>query len=505
MVKWLVVLACLSGCFDDRYKCTSDAQCNLGEGGRCEVDGFCTKFDDTCATHRRYQHAGEHGDECFDDRVVPVNACAGGQPPAREEGCFAGVCTRVPACCTIAWTDACVQLAQELCTSLACDTRIAITATRGTITELWDLRWNGAWQILKRGEFAQPLQWVAPAPGETQPRLAGTSGVNELVVGEQRFAIEAGRIYSSITSIDFDRDRRDTLVVGHSAAGGGDQRLDIIKPHDGSLRSTPVQAASGLTWGDLDRDTFPDAVTRTAAQYHYVPSFDGANHVRDVETRTILNPQGGQTPPAPIMRTTDWIDLNGDKRLDLVAFGASVQIHTDDMVLRENPEYRIDCDPPSAANPLPCNNATPEPNFEAMSFAGAARPSKDGNELVISTFPGRKLVRASFAGSTLELTNVRFPGDTCACTESCSPECPGAGCVCTYDCSPCLPIIAVVVRDLDGDHALDIVAIDAKLNVYHAFAATGFTQWVGPTVIPTSLTNPQGFLAITTSVSGATL
>ena len=230
MVRALVLLAALAGCYEDRYRCTSDLQCNIGDGGRCEVDGFCTKYDESCDSGRRYQHADQHGDDCFEDAIVPLNACAGGQTPAREQGCFADVCKRVPACCEMAWTDACVQLAQELCTDFTCDTRIAITATRGTLTELWDLRWNGTWKITKRSEYAQPLQWVAPSPGDTQPRLAGTTGNNALVIGELRFPTEPGRLYTSITSINFDRDRRDTIVLGRRTACSGATSIATSSP-----------------------------------------------------------------------------------------------------------------------------------------------------------------------------------------------------------------------------------------------------------------------------------
>ena len=68
---------------------------------------------------------------------------------------------------------------------------------------------------------------------------------------------------------------------------------------------------------------------------------------------------------------------------------------------------------------------------------------------------------------------------------------PGAG----------LPANYALPRDLDGDHALDIVVIDARLNVYHAFAATNFT-FVGPTPLPITFANPQGFTQVATSVSG---
>jgi hypothetical protein len=199
MVKLAIACALLVGCFDDRYRCTTDSQCDIGAAGSCEVDGFCTTADATCPTHRRYVHAGELSDTCFDDRAVPRNACAGGQAPALPDGCFATVCERLPACCDVGWSDACVQLAQETCTDLTCDTRLAITATRGQVSERYALRWNGArWQVTPRDD-ASALSWVAPGPGELEPRLGYVTG-GELVVGDVHLAAPADRTYVSISS-----------------------------------------------------------------------------------------------------------------------------------------------------------------------------------------------------------------------------------------------------------------------------------------------------------------
>jgi hypothetical protein len=492
MVRVLVLACLLGGCFEDRYRCTSDRQCDV-EGGRCETDGFCTKFDDDCPTGRRYQHAGAHGDACFDDRVVLKNACAGGQPPAMPEGCVADVCSLVPACCELAWTDACVQLAQEQCTDLRCDTRIAITAARGAVTELWDARFrDGEWTITKRTELAPPLAWVAPAPGQTEPRLAGTSGNSALVIGDVVVGTEIARTYTSITSIDFDRDGRDTIVVGHQSAIGGDPKIDIVKLPSGATRETStVQTGANITWGDIDRDGFIDAVARTGAQYHYLPTFDGAEHERDLTTRVVVNGLGGGTDPAPQMRSVDWIDVDGDRLLDLVSFGSDVHVHTDPSGIRENPEIRIDCDPPSAATPLPC-----APTFDGISFGGAAMPSKDGAKLVVAAFPGRKMYLGALDAGVMKLTPLPFKNDGCTCTYNVNQM--------RWDCSGCLPVVAVVVRDLDGDHALDIVAIDSRLNIYTALAGSSFT-FIGPQPINTSLGPADGFFSINVSVSGARL
>ncbi|HEY5951200.1 MAG TPA: hypothetical protein VIV40_37165, partial [Kofleriaceae bacterium] len=251
---WLLLA---SGCFEDRYRCTSDSQCDLGSGGRCEVDGFCTLQDTRCPTLRRYAaHAGALTDQCFDDRETPLDACAGGQPPAKPEGCFAEVCDKLPACCEVAWLDACAQLAQQTAScNLTCDTRIAITAVRNTVTERWDARLaNDQWTIAQRDDLTA-LSWVAPAPGSSEPRLAGAT-LDELIIGDTHIAVPPGRAYQSITSIGFDRDRRDTIAA--TFAIDGRNRLELWKVDTKTAREQGVPGTASLTWGEADRDSYPD-------------------------------------------------------------------------------------------------------------------------------------------------------------------------------------------------------------------------------------------------------
>jgi hypothetical protein len=508
VVKAILVIALLaSGCFDDRYKCKVDADCDLALGGRCELDQFCTlpAPSEQCDSGRRYSHAGENGSSCFDDSRTLANPCAGGQAPARAEGCFADVCERAPSCCSIAWTDTCVQLAQELCPGLRCDTRLAITATRNTTNELWEANWNGeSWQVHKHTDVLPPFQWVGPAPVDPQgePRLAGYTGTHRMVVGPMWIELPDDRTPTSITSINFDRDRRDTIVIGSVNGSNAGHRLDIVKPATDTFRSLEVGASSNVVWGDIDRDTLVDAVTRTANtnQYQFVVNRPDANQVRELQTTTLANPGGGVTDNAPQVRSYEWMDLDGDKQLDLVMFGSEIRVHTDKRTLVETPEVRADCTPPSTA--LTCASDG-EPNLEAQSFCGTTRPTKAASELVISSFPGRKLYRAEYSGGILMAYPVPFPGDDCTCTKTCTGACPLNPCTCTYGCSTCIPIAALVARDLDGDNQLDLVAIDAKLNLYHSLAP--FTKWVGPVTMTTGPINPEGFISVTASVSGARL
>lgn len=514
MVRLLVLLALVGGCFDDRYKCKVDADCNVGLGGRCEIDHFCTVTDADCPTGRKYQHAGENGNRCFDDARTLANPCAGGQGPARREGCFEDVCALAPACCDSAWTDACVQLAQEHCKELTCDTRIALTATRQTnansTSELWEANWDGmTWQVRRRTDLLPPFGWVGPPPADPvgEPRLAGYTGARSIVVGEMRFKTDPARTPTSITSINFDRDGRDTLAIGSVLDGdGADHRIDILKADDDSFRSYAVTTSGALVWGDLDRDTFTDAVARVPNfnQYQFVMNRLDASGVRSLASSTSVNPGNGATDNAPPVRSYEWMDLDGDTLLDLVIFGTEVRVHTDTQEIRENPEVRADCSPPNTA--LSCA-ADGEPNFEAQSFCGTTRPSRAANELVISSFPGRKLYRGVYTGGILKTEPLAFPGDGCQCTRTCTGNCPSNPCSCTYGCSTCIPIAAIVARDLDGDHELDLVVIDARLNLYHAFkTGTGFSPWVGP-VMMTSMPPPpvEGFPTVSASVSGARL
>lgn len=488
-----------AGCYEDRYQCTMDAQCDLGVGGRCEADGYCSSFDLTCsATHYRYEtHAAELTDVCYDDRAELANPCAGGQGPALPEGCFANVCARLPACCEIGWLDACVQVAQEEC-DLACDTRIAITATRSPTTELWDLRWDGStWQITQRSDLLPPLSWVAPAPGSVEPRLAATT-MATLLVGDAMFPIPPGRTYTSITSVSFDRHQVDTIAAGYfvDVTTSGTDLYDLP---DGTMRTSTV-AGLYLAWGDTNRDSFPDGVATggNGNVYRFLENADDGMYSRKVVNQTASNLTGGPTPGAPPLRSIDWLDLNGDTRLDLAVFGMSIRVHETAEALRDQPDLELDCSPPTMARACA---ADPEPDLEQMAFVGAGLPTRDGASLVFAQFPDRKLWRAKQMDATLSATQMPFPNDGCRCIQTCDDtKCPGANCTCTYDCSSCVPVLAIVSRDLDADKKLDLVAIDAKLRIYTAMAAQNFA-WGAPTQIPTTITQP--FFSIGTSVSGA--
>ena len=502
MKQALCVLLLASGCYDDRYRCTEHVQCDLGEGGRCEVDDYCTFYDQRCSTWRRYApHAGELTDQCFDDRVEPLNACAGGQRPAkREEGaCYEAVCDRLEACCDVAWFDACVQIAQEVdACNLDCDTRLAITAVRNTTSERWEVTWsNNQWGTPVGRNELSALSWVAPAPGTTDPRLSGAT-FDELVIGSTRITVDSGRTYHSITSVGFDRDARDTIAASYSTTAGNFVDLYKLDEPTPVPRTFGVPAADILTWSEADRDTYPDAIAWGGAgafNFLYNVQDDKFDHV--LLNRGPGNLAGGNTPGTPQLRSFDSIDFTGDGKLDMLIFGMEVRVHSNELGLGDVAAMQIDCDPPSAQRP--CNNQIDdEPDLEAASFSGVGVPTKNGLFAVISMFPGRKVYRLEPSGG---LTQMAFDNDTCACTKSCNNMCPNEGCVCTYNCNQCPPVLAFVARDLDRDRQLDIIAIDSKLVLYVALASDGY-RWGSGTPIPTSFANT--FFTVDVSVSGAT-
>jgi hypothetical protein len=492
VTRALLLLLLTSGCFDDRYRCTSDAQCDLGVDGRCETDGYCSARDITCPTQRRYgAHAGALAEQCVDDRAVPANLCAGGQLPAKPDGCLAAVCEWLPACCDIGWFDACVPLAQQACEH-TCDLRLAITAERGGTTELWDVRFSDTWTFAQRTDLAK-MSWVGPPPGAREPRLAGVTE-QHVVIGETMLDLLPGRTYSSISAIGFDRDRRDTVVATFSTDMGN--RSEVYKLDTFDVAEAPIPGGAAIAWGDINRDGFPDAIVKNGnQQFNFLHNLEDDELNRRLSNQAGQSVAGGATPGAPPLRSFDWIDLNSDGKLDLAVFGAEVRIHMNPLGLGDAASRQIDCDPPAAGRP--CQNDPNEPNLEKASFAGAAMPTTPP-ALVIAQYPHRRMFFVRPDGAVEPL---RFPGDGCSCTANCTGTCPGPQCNCTsYNCSACVPVIAVVVRDVDHDRALDIIAIDARLQIYVATAANEY-EFDAPVAIPTSFTNLV--VSIEVSVTGA--
>jgi len=469
-VRLVIFLTVLAGCFEDRYLCSSDADCNLGEAGRCEIDGLCTVFDKVCDTERRYSpHAGDRADQCFDDHTAIANLCAAGQPPPPPDGCAQDVCTALPACCTSGWSEACVQQAQLRC-AISCDTRIAITATNQnrSVIELWEYDWNGSsWRATQHTDREGLLAWVAPAPGELEPRLAGIEvGGASVLVGGALLPAFTDRTYQAITSVDFDRDGRDTIAIAFTSDIA---RIEVRKLDSSAVREFPTTVAFGLSWGDTDRDAFPDGVAGIGTRYTLLDNIDDASHVRALSGTTSSNVGGGPTTGSPSLRKVDWIDIDGDRTLDLAVFGNQVRVHANADRLNDTPLVAVDCDP------LVLNAMCSMTDQPLNSFSGTVLPSVDAQLLFVSTFPARHIYElAVLPGAQIGRVTV------------------------ADDCPTCLPIIAAVARDLDGDHKLDFIGLDEKLGLYVGLAADGFRIKQQPIAL-----RPTRFFNVLPSVTGA--
>jgi hypothetical protein len=475
------LVASATACIDPDYHCQRDSDCDVGAAGRCETDHRCTADDDVCATHRRYSdHSGPQSGQCFNDQAAPLDLCATGQPPALPTGCVADVCNALPTCCATGWSEACVQQAQIACPDLQCDTRIAITATKPGHSELWDVRWDGSTWTAKRDTRQSVLAWLAPLPGATEPQLASFQS-GDLITDALTVPGPSSRSYSEATSVDFDRDGRPTAVLGFTDDAG--THLQVVKLDDGNSRLITTSAAIRLSWGDVDHDAFPDGIAAegTSTRYHLLSNIEDDQFNRIVDDRVVTSVTNGTsvtTDPPPPLRSFDWLDIDGDHNLDAIAYGYSVDVHPGKGdAIGTTVLIHIDCDPPG---PSASCDATEQ---MAQSFAGAALPAATGQSIVLASQPARALYRAQLTGSPVGVTLApyTFPVEACA--------------------DMCAPILAVAVRDLDGDHALDVIAIDANLQMYTGLAKDGGVLHAAIKLGTTP--DDEGFLAVRTSVSGA--
>lgn len=485
MVKLaLVVVALAAGCFHDRYRCTVDTDCDVGELPRCD-DGSCTARDPACPTGRRYnEHSGELANTCFAGQVALANPCAGGQPAAIPDGCAATVCEAMPACCGVGWSDACAEQAQLRC-GIACDTRLAVTATRGMIVEHWQFDWDPAarkWSATQVTDLAGQIAWVGPPPGGSDPRLAGmTPALDALVVGGQSFPEPVdGRTIQAITSVDFDRSGRDTIAMTYDT--GTKQFLQLIDVATGATRDLEIGTGQHLAWGDADRDAFPDGFAGRGGGYTLVRNVEDADHLRDVEATQTSNMGGGATPGSPQLRQLDWADLTGDGRLDLLAIGSQVRLHAEAGALSDTPLIVVDCNPPVLNGTTTCND--PATEQQVTSWAGAAVPTLTDTTVVVGMFTDpslmqpRKEFRFTFDTATKQVTAVPL-------TDLCSG-------------STCTPIVAMFARDLDGDGRLDVIGLDTNLQIYVVLAGDASVR-----TMPLTITTQGKFTNLFGTVTGS--
>lgn len=498
-MKWLAaalaVALAAAGCIDDHYECKVDSDCNVGVAGRCELDHHCTLYDPSCPLARRYTaHSGAQSNACFADAIVPLDPCAPGQPPSlASDPCAASVCAREPTCCTTAWTEACVQLAQLSCPSVTCDTRLALTAENTVVPgsaatyEAFDLRLaptRAPMYMRVDASHKGFLDWLAPARGQTEPRLASLDGnKTQLVIdGVAVTPVDTSRGYDGVRSIDFDRDGRDIAALT-SFAIPDDSALDLLDLETGGERmlSSGMQQMTLATFGDWDGDAFPDVVAAEGgstqyALYHNIDDPD--DHLRKLFATWMSGATGATTGNVPL-QAFEWIDVDGDGVEDLVESGAEIRIHFGgDDRLPDNPRIQIDCDPPMVNPPGNCNGGV---DVEVVGAVVALAGSK---QLVISIDNGtRNLYAVDFNGRAVaSITPIL--------QQTCSP-------------APCAPIRAIVARDVDGDHRIDLIAIDAAMTVY--VLPNGGKAGVKTTIMPPSIAPATTFRVVHASTTGAPL
>ena len=149
---------------------------------------------------------------------------------------------------------------------------------------------------------------------------------------------------------------------------------------------------------------------------------------------------------APSLRSLEWADLDNDGQMDFVAFGNSARVHTAEknVHVSDQTKANFDCSPIQ----IPQAGACPTgPAIDTVSVAGAVIPVASGKPaLALSTDQVRELYRISDPAGTPQIarlqTGVCIAGPTC------------------------LPILAIVARDLDHDGVVDLVAIDSDLHVF---------------------------------------
>jgi hypothetical protein len=123
------------------------------------------------------------------------------------------------------------------------------------------------------------------------------------------------------------------------------------------------------------------------------------------------------------------------------------------------------------------------PRSTETSYAGAVVPGLAGPSLVVAMFTDPML------DLDRELSSIVIdPGPPAKFTATPIADL----------CPTCPEIIALVARDLDGDHVLDIIGFDASLRLYTTLSATGRALDVDP--FPGSTRGP--FTNVVTSVSG---
>jgi len=484
VIRTLATVAALAAslfvaCIHDSYECEQDSDCDVGVAGRCEVDHRCTQYDASCTlTQRRYtEHSGGESQVCYLGQVTPPNACAAGQPPASPtDACGAKVCAALPTCCSAGWGESCVLEAQRSC-DVTCDTRIAISAVHGSTTELWDLRYDGTSFAATALTGRTQVDWIAPAPGTSEPRLASFAGSDTLVIetsnDEVNVTVDPTLAYHDVSSVDLDRDQRDTIALEWQNAAANEQ-VEVMKLDTLTTRSFDTGVAFRGAWGDYDQDGYPDGASGTGAKYSVLVNVEDDAHDRSLDASITSSFNGSAKAGITSLRSLVWRDVDADTVLDLVAFGNSIRFHEGGTLLDDTPYLSIDCEPPEVL------------------------PGSDGCDMSLGNWVGTVVPTATgsivYAGNTEARTFYRIVPDddgTADIAPLAIPE--GAGSAVAQ---------AVLARDLDGDHVLDVVVIDSTLGVWVSLSSVDPTGTVFTYAHPIAPVNPS-FSQVYVSVSVA--
>jgi hypothetical protein len=350
------------------------------------------------------------------------------------------------------------------------------------------------------------LEWLAPAPGDTAPRLAGLDGSGNLLVGEgsatstiplpalpQTTPVSS---YNGIASIDFDRDGYDTAVLSGGNATVGS--VDAVKLGSGATRllaegspSLPLE-----TWGDPDGTPFPGAAAASGdgAAYRYLYNAEPTG----TDARTIQYSDGGTMSAGdnPTVRDFDWGDLNLDKHDDLVAFGAAIQVHLgmEPSPLANTPAPRIVCNPPRLAGGSAC---------ATVGFAGGLEVQPDNDTNIVASLVDTIVVgsgsTATEPNHVITVYRLHYDFSTSAIDQSTMFTLSDP----TRCANPCA-IESVVVRDFDQDGVMDVLGIDSNLNLWMGLSGSNNNK--PPTeldLVTPGIGSPSvSFPILRTSVSG---
>lgn len=444
----LALLAASLSCIDDDYACSTDGDCNLGVAGRCEVDHHCTQYDPTCAlTQRRYtEHSGAESQTCFMGQIELANACAAGQPPASpSDPCGAIVCEVLPTCCNTGWSESCVLEAQRSC-GITCDSRVAVSASRGSAIELWDVRYDGSsfTADLVTDRIVQ-LDWLAPAPGSAEPRLAGFVGSDTLALvssaGELDLTIPSNRAYHDVASVDLARSVRDTVSLAWQDPVSADEELELTDLGTMTSLDFDTGVSNSQAWGDVNGDGYPDGAAGTGTKYVFLINQDDGtdDHDRDLDASVQSSFNGSAHLGITSLRDLVWRDIDGDSQLDLAAFGNSIRLHQGGTDHVSTPYLSIDCDPPVILPNTTCDESL-------ANFVGTVIANGSNSVIYAGNTQARELFEIVPDGltGTATITSLGIPA--------------GVG-------SAAFPE-AVITRDFDGDHVLDIVVIDSELGIW---------------------------------------